>query len=370
MKIGVPKEIKNNEYRVGLTPANVRELFKRGHSVLVETRAGIDIGFTDELYRIAGATIAENASEVFGSSDLIIKVKEPQPEECQLLRKNQVLFAFLHLAALPSLTEKLIASGCIAIACETVTDAKGDLPILTPMSEIAGRLSIQEGAHCLLKNQGGRGVLLGGIAGVEPATVIIIGGGAVGTEACKMAVGYGAHVIVFDKSIQRLRELDKSFDGRISTCYSNQEALEQAIVTADLVVGAVLVPGDLTPKILTLKDVRTMKPGSVLVDVSIDQGGCFETSHPTTYSDPTYIKEGIVHYCVTNMPAGVPYTATLAFNNAIFPYIVEIADKGYKKALLENPYLMTGLNIYEGRVTHSKVAKACGLAFTEPQHLL
>lgn len=364
MQIGVPKEIKEQEYRVGLTPGSVRELTNRGHTILVEHNAGSEIGFSDEAYHSAGAKIVENADEIFALADMVVKVKEPQPQECKKLKEGQLLFTYLHLAPDPVQAELLLASGCVAIAYETVTDEQGGLPLLTPMSEIAGRLSIQAGAHCLEKTQGGHGVLLGGVAGVPCAKVVVLGGGMVGTQALRVAVGMGAEVVVLDKSLKRLRELEFLFDGKILTAYANTEALETHLKTADLVVGAVLVPGAAAPKLVSRALLSQMRPGTVIVDVSIDQGGCFETSRATTHAKPVFVEEGVVHYCVANMPAGVPRTSTLALNNATLPYIVTLAEKGYRTACLENPHLLRGLNICTGKLTHPAVAAALGKTCT------
>ncbi len=358
MHIGVPKEIKNHEYRVGMTPASVRELVSRGHKVTVQDNAGAGIGLSNEDYRTVGAYIAASAEEVYKTTDMIVKVKEPQPEEYAYLREGQILFAYLHLAPDPKQAEGLLAAGCTAIAYETVTDVQGGLPLLAPMSEVAGRLSVQAGAHCLEKAQGGRGILLGGVPGVQPAKVVVLGGGVVGTHALQIALGMGADVFVFDKSLKRLRELDAQFGNVLSTCYATVDAIEEHLINADLVIGAVLVPGGAAPKLVSRALLRKMRPASVLVDVAIDQGGCFETSHPTSYSQPTYVEEGIVHYCVPNMPAGVPYTSTFALNNATLPFIVSLADLGYKEACRQNPYLLNGLNIYAGHITHRAVASA------------
>jgi len=369
MIIGIPKEIKDNEFRVSLTPGNVRELVGRGHRVLVEHDAGKEVGFSDDHYRKSGAEIESEVEEIFSNAEMIVKVKEPQPHECRLLKRDQILFAFLHLAPNPKLAEWLLASNCIAIAYETVTDDFGGLPLLTPMSEIAGRFSIQAGAHCLEKEVGGSGILLEGVPGVSPAKIVILGGGVVGTEALRIALGMGADVIVLDKSLKRLRELENIFEAKIKTCYSSAEKIEEHLVTADLVIGAVLVPGEMAPKLVTRSMLRQMKPGSVIVDVSIDQGGCFETSLPTTHSHPTYIEEGIIHYCVTNMPGAVPLTSSLALSNATLPFVSTLADKGYKVACLENVHLKHGLNICAGHVTHPGVAKALKKPYTPPEEL-
>ena len=356
MQIGVPKETKNHEYRVGLTPAGVNELVLAGHRVLVETHAGAAIGMSDVDYAAAGAAIAAGAGQVFAEADLVIKVKEPQPDECRLLRPGQTLFTYLHLAPDPQQTRLLLASGAIAIAYETVTAADRTLPLLAPMSEVAGRLSVQAGAHCLEKAQGGGGVLLGGVPGVAPARVLVIGGGVVGDNAAAMALGMGADVTLLDCSLPRLRQLDAEYGGRVKCVYSTQDAIEEYVLQSELVIGAVLKPGATAPKLIGEDLVRRMKPGSVLVDVAIDQGGCFETSRPTTHQDPTYIVDGVVHYCVANMPGAVPRTSTLALNNATMPFIRALADKGVGQALLDDPGLRSGLNVYQGRVTCEAVA--------------
>jgi len=370
MIIGVPKEIKNNEYRVGLVPSSVRELIHHGHQVIVETHAGFGIGISDEDYKASGAQIALTHEEIYAKSEMIVKVKEPQPREIKLLRPGQILFAYLHLAADHEQTKGLLDSGCVAIAYETVTSPKGGLPLLMPMSEVAGRMSIQVGAHCLEKEKGGSGVLLSGVPGVKPGKVTILGGGVVGTNAARIAIGLGANVTVLDKSIHRLTELDVLFQGSIRTLYSTFEAIENCVTESDLVIGAVLVPGSTTPKLVSEAMIKRMRTGSVLVDVAIDQGGCFETSTPTTFSHPTYIEHGIVHYCVTNMPGGVARTSTFALNNSTLPFVLDIATKGYKTALLDDPYLREGLNVYQGRVTYQAVAKDLGLTFEEPKALL
>lgn len=356
MHIGVPKETKNHEYRVGLTPASVRELVLAGHEVTVQTDAGTGIGMTDTDYVSAGATIKTNARQVFAEADLVIKVKEPQPDECRLLRAGQVLFTYLHLAPDPRQTELLLDSGATAIAYETVTTADRSLPLLAPMSEVAGRLSVQAGAHCLEKAQGGSGVLPGGVPGVAPAKVLVIGGGVVGDNAAAMALGMGADVTLLDRSLPRLREVDAEYGGRVKCVYSTRETIEEYALQSDLVIGAVLKPGATAPKLISKELVKRMKPGSVLVDVAIDQGGCFETSRPTTHQAPTYIVDGVVHYCVANMPGAVPRTSTLALNNATLPYITALADKGLKRALADDPGLRNGLNVYRGRVTCEAVA--------------
>lgn len=366
MLIGVPKEIKNHEYRVGLTPSGVRELVASGHKVVVETRAGLAIGFADEQYIQAGAAIASSAEEVFERADMIIKVKEPQPVECRMLRPGQVLFTYLHLAPDPEQTKMLVESGAIAIAYETVTDERGGLPLLAPMSEVAGRMAIQAGAHALEKAQGGRGVLLGGVPGVAPARVAVLGGGVVGLNAARMAMGLGADVTILDKSLPRLKEIDNVFGGRIKTLMSNAANIDEALREADLVIGAVLVPGAAAPKLVTRAMLKSMKSGAVLVDVAIDQGGCFETSRATTHQEPTYVVDGIVHYCVANMPGGVARTSTMALTNATLPFAIELANKGWTQALLDNAHLRNGLNVCRGKVTYAAVARDLGYPYVDP----
>jgi alanine dehydrogenase len=336
----------------------VRELVLLGHQVHIETNAGHGIGISDQAYENAGAKIISTAAEIFQHADMIIKVKELQSAECAMLRENQVLFTYLHLAPDPQQTQALIQSRCIAIAYETVTDSHGGLPLLAPMSEVAGRMSIQAGARCLEKAEGGRGVLLGGVPGVASARVLVIGGGVVGTNAVRMAMGMEARVTVIDKSIQRLKELDMQFGSKINTIYSTRDSIEHYASEADLVIGAVLIPGAAAPKLLTRDIVKKMHEGSVIVDVAIDQGGCCETSHPTTHAEPTYIVDGVIHYCVANMPGAVARTAAFALNNATLPFIIQLAEKGYKKALLDNPHLLQGLNVYRGQITHHAVATA------------
>jgi alanine dehydrogenase len=370
MLIGVPKEIKNHEYRVGLVPSSVRELVHHGHTVLVETKAGAGIGFDDAAYQAAGATIAPTAAEIFAKADMIVKVKEPQPVECKMLRKGQLLYTYLHLAPDPEQTEGLIKSGCTAIAYETVTSARGGLPLLAPMSEVAGRMSVQVGAHYLEKAQGGAGILLGGVPGVKAANVVVIGGGISGTHAVRMALGMEAIVTVIDKNLDRLRELDELFGSSLNTIYSTVDAIEQYTVNADLVVGAVLVPGAAAPKLVTRKMIKQMRPGSVVVDIAIDQGGCFETSHATTHADPVYVVDGVTHYCVANMPGAVARTSTIALNNATLPFAVALADKGVKKALADDPHLLNGLNVHDGQVTYKAVADALKLKYTPAQQAL
>jgi alanine dehydrogenase len=361
MRIGVPKEIKPQEYRVGLTPGAVREYVAAGHGVVVETNAGAGIGATDEAYRKAGAVIADTAAEVFATADMIVKVKEPQASEWSRLREGQILFTYLHLAPDPAQAKGLMASGCTAIAYETVTDDKGGLPLLAPMSEVAGRLSIEAAGECLKRNAGGRGILLGGVPGVVPARLVVIGGGVVGTHAARMAVGLGAEVTILDRSLPRLRELDELFAGRARTRFSTREAIEEEVFAADAVIGAVLVPGASAPKLVTRKMLKSMRPGSVLVDVAIDQGGCFETSHPTTHADPTYQVDGIIHYCVANMPGAVPVTSSHALNNATLPFGLQIARLGFA-AVTQNPHLRAGLNVHRGRITNKAVAESLGLS--------
>lgn len=360
MLIGVPKEIKNHEYRVGLTPANAQELIERGHKVIVETNAGHAIGFEDDDYHKIGASVAQNAKEVYAKAEMIVKVKEPQPEECLMLKPDQLLFTYLHLAPDPEQTDLLLKSGCVAIAYETITDDFGGLPLLSPMSEVAGRMAIQAGAVCLEKSKGGSGMLLGGIPGVPAARVIILGGGVVGTNAIRMAIGMEANVTVIDKSIKRLRELDFQFGTQLNTVFATKHNIEFYVAKADLVVGAVLVPGAAAPKLVTREMLRTMQRGSVLVDVAIDQGGCFETSRPTTHENPTYIEEDIVHYCVANMPGGCARTATIGLNNATLSYIINLADNGYKNALLKDKHLLNGLNVMHGKITYKAVSDALG----------
>jgi alanine dehydrogenase len=360
MLIGVPKEIKNHEYRVGLTPAAAQEYIQHGHSVVVETLAGEGIGFSDNDYISAGATIASSAAEVFASAEMIIKVKEPQINECKMLREGQILYTYLHLAPDPQQTELLVASKATCIAYETVTDNSGALPLLAPMSEVAGRMAIQAGAHYLEKAQGGNGTLLGGVPGVAPGNVLIIGGGVVGTNAAKMALGMGADVTILDRSLPRLRELDDIFGGAVRTIYSTTEAIDSYSRTADLVVGAVLIPGAAAPKLLTTEHIKNMKKGSVLVDVAIDQGGCFATSKATTHQDPVYVIDDVVHYCVANMPGGVARTSTLALNNATLPFGLAIANKGAEQALKDDVHLANGLNVYKGLVTCQGVVDALG----------
>src|SRR6476646_4332815 len=345
MRVGVPREVKTHEYRVGLVAGSVRELVHHGHQVVVEKGAGVGIGIDDQEYVRAGAAIAASAAEVFATADLIVKVKEPQPSEIAMLRQGQVLFTYLHLAADKAQTVGLMHTGATCIAYETVTDRTGALPLLAPMSEVAGRMSVQVGAHCLEKEQGGAGVLLGGVPGVAPAKVVVLGGGVSGTNAARMAVGLEASVTIIDKSLPRLKELDLQFGPRATTLFATAAAIEQQVLGADLVIGAVLVPGAAAPKLVTRDMVRRMRPGSVMVDIAIDQGGCFETSRPTTHAKPTYVVDGVIHYCVTNMPGAVARTSTFALNNATLPFVLALADKGWRRALKDNPHLAHGLNI-------------------------
>jgi len=363
MRIGVPKEIKVHEYRVGLVPAAARELVEAGHEVLVETGAAAAIGVADADYTRVGARIAPSAEEVFAKSELIVKVKEPQPQECARLRAGQVLYTYLHLAADKAQAEALVRSGATCIAYETVTGLDGTLPLLTPMSEVAGRMSVQVGAFCLQKASGGRGILLGGVPGVAPARVVILGGGVAGTNAVEMAVGLRAEVTVVDRSVKRLRELSTVFGSALRTEYSTQEHIDALVIDADLVIGAVLIPGAAAPKLVTRDMVRRMKAGSVLVDISIDQGGCFETSRPTTHAEPTFVVDDVIHYCVTNMPGAVPRTSTFALNNATLPFARKLADLGWRAALKADPHLADGLNVHAGHVTNAAVARALGLSY-------
>ncbi|MCV9996983.1 alanine dehydrogenase [Pararhizobium sp. YC-54] len=369
MRVGCPKEIKNHEYRVGLTPGSVREYVAHGHEVIIETKAGAGIGAEDDSYRAAGAKIVATAKDVFEKADMIVKVKEPQPSEWAQLRDGQILYTYLHLAPDPEQTKGLLGSGVTAIAYETVTDDRGGLPLLAPMSEVAGRLAIQAGATSLQKANGGRGILLGGVPGVLPAKVAVIGGGVVGLHAARMAAGLGADVSILDRSIPRLRQLDDLFAGRVHTRFSTIDALEEEVFSADLVIGAVLIPGAAAPKLVTREMLSGMKKGAVIVDVAIDQGGCFETSHATTHSDPTYEVDGIVHYCVANMPGAVPVTSAHALNNATLFYGLQLADRGLK-AIAEDRHLRAGLNVHKGRVTNKAVAEALGYENHAPEAVL
>ncbi len=371
MIIGVPKETKTNEHRVGMVPSSVNELTLRGHSVIVETGAGVGIGIEDEQYIEVGAQIVATAKDVFDKADLVIKVKEPQPEECRMLRPNQILFTFLHLAPDPVQADLLLQSGATAIAYETVTDDGGRLPLLAPMSEVAGRMAVQAGVHCLEKQQGGKGILLGGVPGVSPAKVVILGGGVVGSNALKIALGMGANITVIDRSLVRLRELDDQYYGTgLHTEFATQNAVAKYLLDADLVVGAILVPGGTAPKIVSRDMLKGMHPGSVIVDVAIDQGGCIETARPTSHEQPTFVEEGVLHYCVTNMPSAVPKTAALALNHATLPFIIAIAEKGVKRACSENVHLQNGLNVFNGKVTHEAVAVALGKEYASPEKTL
>jgi alanine dehydrogenase len=370
MLIGVPKEIKNHEYRVGLVPSSVRELIHHRHQVIVETNAGAGIGFSDADYRAAGASIARSAAQVFAKADMIVKVKEPQPKECKMLRPGQLLFTYLHLAPDPEQTKGLLKSGCTAIAYETVTSPRGGLPLLAPMSEVAGRMSVQVGAHYLEKEPGGAGILLGGVPGVRAAHVTVIGGGVSGTHAIRMAMGMEAQVTVIDRSLDRLRELDEIFGSKLNTIYSTVQAIEEYVRDSDLVIGAVLVPGAAAPKLVTRRMIRSMRPGSVVVDIAIDQGGCFETSHATTHADPVYVVDGVTHYCVANMPGAVARTSTFALNNATLPFAIALANKGAKRACAQDPHLLNGLNVHNGQLTYKAVADALKMKFTAPQQAL
>ncbi len=360
MLVGVPSEIKNHEYRVGLTPNGAAALVRNGHQVLVETKAGAGVGFDDAMYLKAGAKIAKNADEVFAAADMIVKVKEPQAVECKKLRSGQILFTYLHLAPDPEQAKMLLASDCVAIAYETVTDVHGGLPLLKPMSEVAGRMSIQAGAHSLEKAQGGLGVLLPGVPGVAPAKVLVLGGGVVGINAARMAAGLGAEVTIMDISLHRLTQIDNDFGNVMTTEYSTHEHICERLPETDLVIGGVLIPGAAAPKLITKEMLKLMRPGSVIVDVAIDQGGCLETSRATTHQDPTYVVDGVVHYCVANMPGAVARTSTLALTNATLPFVLALANKGYKKALEEDAHLRNGLNIHRGKVTYAAVAKELG----------
>jgi alanine dehydrogenase len=370
MLVGVPKEIKNHEYRVGLTPPSVRELVAHGHKVMVQHNAGADIGLSDDQYLAAGATIADSAKEIFARADMIVKVKEPQPAECAMLREGQILYTYLHLAPDREQTSELVRSGAVCIAYETITGPGGGLPLLAPMSEVAGRMSIQAGASHLEKSKGGMGLLLGGVPGVSAGHIVIIGAGVVGTNALQMAVGTGARVTVLDKNIDRLRQLDLIYGNQISTLYSNSHSIEEAVLSADLVIGGVLVPGAAAPKLVTRSMVSQMKKGAVVVDVAIDQGGCFETSHPTTHAEPTFMVDGVVHYCVANMPGAVARTSTFALNNATIGHAVALAGKGWRKALADDPHLRNGLNVCQGKVTYAAVARDLGYDYVPADSLL
>ena len=370
MRVGVPKEIKTLEFRVGMTPAGVHELIVDGHEVVVETNAGAGIGVTDADYEAAGAKVVATPEEVFQQAEMIVKVKEPQLNECEMLRPDQVLFTYLHLAPDPVQTEALVKSGTTAIAYETVTADDGSLPLLTPMSEVAGRLSIQAGAYALQKANGGCGKLLGGVPGVQPANVLVIGGGVSGANAADMAVGLGANVTILDRSLPRLRELDDIWGGRVHTVFSTKHAVQELALQSDLIIGAVLIPGAAAPKLVSAQDVKTMAGGSVMVDISIDQGGCFETSHATTHADPTYVVDDVVHYCVANMPGAVPRTSTFALTNATLPFVKSLANLGWVDALKADPHLANGLNVSAGRVTYEAVARDLGYEYLSAREVL
>jgi alanine dehydrogenase len=370
MIVGIPKEIKNNEYRVGMTPSSVRELTSRGHQVLVQQDAGSAIGLMDEQYQAVGAEIIASAAEIFQRADMIVKVKEPQPGECAMLRPGQILYTYLHLAPDPDQTAALIKSGAICIAYETITGANGGLPLLAPMSEVAGRMAIQAGAAHLEKSKGGMGLLLGGVPGVAPGHIVIIGAGVVGTNAMQMAIGTGARVTILDKNVDRLRQLDLVYGNRISTLYSSAHAIEESVMSADLVIGGVLVPGAAAPKLVKRELIARMKKGAVVVDVAIDQGGCFETSHATTHADPTYVVDGVIHYCVANMPGAVARTSTFALNNATIGHAVALAGKGWLQALRDDVHLRNGLNVCQGKVTYRAVADDLGYDYVVADSVL
>ena len=370
MKIGVPQEVKNHEYRVGLTPASAKELIAHGHQVSITSGAASGIGLDNQAYEKIGARIVADNEVIYAESDMIIKVKEPQENECKQLNAGQILFTFLHLAPDPKQTALLLDSGVTAIAYETVTGPNNSLPLLSPMSEVAGRLATQSGAHCLERAQGGSGILMGGVTGTQSANVLVIGGGVVGQNAAEVAIGMGANVTVLDRSINKLRELDTAFQGRANCLYSNTETLEQLIQETDLVISAVLIPGASAPKLVTSEMVNTMKRGSVMVDVAIDQGGCFETSKPTTHQAPTYSVNEVIHYCVTNMPGAVPKTSTNALNNATLPHAINLANNGWQQAMLNDPHLLNGLNIHQGKLTYKAVAQAQGIDYLEASSLL
>ena len=366
MLIGVPKEIKNHEHRVGLTPQSVQEVIHHGHGVAVQSEAGTGIGASDADYRGAGAEVVDSASEVFERAEMVVKVKEPLAGERAMMKAGQVLFTYLHLAPDPEQTEDLVANGSVCIAYETVTSPLGGLPLLAPMSEVAGRLAVQAGAHCLEKVNGGKGILLGGVPGVEPAKVVIIGGGVVGTHAAHIAIGMGADTWVIDRSTEALKAQWRQFGRPLNTVYSTRTNIEESVAGADLVIGSVLIPGAATPKLVSANMVRGMKAGSVIVDVAIDQGGCFETSRATTHDDPTYVVDDVVHYCVANMPGAVPRTSTFALNNVTLPFVLTLADKGYKQALADDPHLRNGLNVHQGMVTQPQVARGLGYDHVDP----
>jgi len=370
MLIGIPKEIKNHEYRVSISPQGARELLHHGHRLIIQKDAGHAIGFDDVQYQDAGAFIVNSAAEVYDRAEMIVKVKEPQLEECAMIKDGQILFCYMHLAAEPKMAEKLLATNCVAIAYETVTAEDGSLPLLAPMSEVAGRMAVQAGARCLEKSSGGRGVLLGGVPGVSAGKVVIIGGGVVGVNAAKIAVGMGAKVTMFDRSIKRLRELEARFGNSVNNLFATIDAIEEYACKADLVIGAVLIPGAAAPKVISKELVMEMKRGAVIVDVAIDQGGCVQTSRPTTHSEPTYIEHGVVHYCVTNIPSAVARTSTKALENATLPYIIALANKGYRTALKEDLHFRKGLNLYRGRVTHEAVAHELNHSFVPASSFL
>lgn len=370
MLIGVPKEIKNHEYRIGMTPAGVREVIAAGHEVMIQRDGGTAIGLTNEQYEAAGAKIIDTAEEIFATADMIVKVKEPQPNECKMLRSGQLLFTYLHLAPDPEQTRLLVESDAVAIAYETVTDNHRGLPLLAPMSEVAGRMAIQAGAHSLEKAQGGLGTLLGGVPGVAPAKVVVIGGGVVGINAARMAMGLGADVTVLDRSLPRLKQLDELYGPQLKTLYSSAESIETEVVQADLVVGAVLIPGAAAPKLVTREHLKKMKNGSVLVDVAIDQGGCFETSKATTHQEPIYEVDGVIHYCVANMPGGVARTSTFALTNATLPFILNLANKGYQQALKDDEHLRNGLNVHRGNITYQAVAEGLGYPYQSAEEAI
>lgn len=370
MLIGIPKEIKNHEYRVGLTPSSVRELAAAGHRVIVERNAGSGIGASDAEYEKAGAGIVQGADEVFARADMVVKVKEPQASERAQLRPGQLLFTYLHLAPDPQQCKELVDSGAVCIAYETVTQAGGGLPLLAPMSEVAGRMSVQAAAHSLERAHGGRGILLGGVPGVAPAKIVILGAGVVGSNAAQIAVGTGAQVVVIDRSLDALRRMDRLLGARVITLFSNRDNIEEQVLSADAVIGGVLIPGAAAPKLVSRELLSRMKPGSVVVDVAIDQGGCFETSHATTHADPTYVVDGVVHYCVANMPGGVPRTSTYALNNATLPFVLALANKGWRQALNDDAHLRNGLNVADGKVTCLEVANDLRYTYHAPQTLL
>lgn len=370
MLIGVPKEIKSDEYRVGLVPAGVRELCAAGHRVLIERNAGGGIDVDDAQYQAAGAEVVDSAAEVYGRAELIVKIKEPQADEYELLRPGQVLFAYLHLAADTQQTDALLASGITAIAYETVSGPRGDLPLLAPMSEVAGRMAVQQAAICLEKGHGGSGTLLAGVPGVEPAQVTVLGGGVVGSNAARVAMGMGARVTVLERSLPRIHYLDELYGGRVTSLFSTTEVLEQQLAQSDAVIGSVLIPGAATPRLVSREMLALMRPGSVLVDVAIDQGGCFATSRPTTHRDPTYIVDGIVHYCVSNMPGAVPRTSTFALTNATLPYVLQLAGRGWRKAMAADSGLLQGLNVHAGHITCAAVAEALGRSWQAPEATL